>query len=672
MIETGSVVLIIVSSTILSGLLRLKGYVLNVVAFWIAALFQIVLTGYIASAFNHFGDLYFWLAIQGVLLIPLIMIARKIGICWHPFFSAKGLWIQFKRLSRYRQFLLAAPMLTCVVLGIANGLVVLFCTPHQWDALTYHIARVAYYLQNGNLHPYPANYWAQTMHPKVSSVVQAWCFLASGRNENLFQLLQFMSYWVAMLAIYGLCRRLFDRRGPALFAALVFGLLIEVLLQATTPNNDLFLTALIACIVLYLIEFRRNPEWQVLLPGAAAFGLAVGTKASFALVVPSIAVVAAWVFVPKIFALRRESSSQRAKGRLPVWIAQLVVLGSVAGVIMFPAGYFDNLKLYGHPLGSEEVRGHHTFKGESFLYLAGSGTRNILRFGMDFLALECPFPSPCIEHAHDALRRVPRGIFNAVGLDLKYAKDSLAPFTYGKDCTAHEDVSYWGITGFSLAIPLLVSVFFRRKYRSLLLPFATASILFILSQAYGGPYDPWRGRYFIQMAPFTLPMLVFAWDARRWIFRSYVVLVVAFACFTAVCAVGLRPNRPLISMTSGEYKTVSVFGKTRPQQMTANIGGVLDILSYEEAVPDQAVVGVRFPGDMNEYALFGEKLTRTIIPFPAELVGKHSFTGQVDYVVYYGTDAGKSWAIRKVLPGESAEQAFASIRAGFFERATDL
>jgi hypothetical protein len=124
----------------------------------------------------------------------------------------------------------------------------------------------------------------------------------------------------------------------------------------------------------------------------------------------------------------------------------------------------------------------------------------------------------------------------------------------------------------------------------------------------------------------------------------------------------LRPTRPLIPVFGGEREPLSVFSKTREQQMTAKLGGLSNILIYEQTIPPQAVVGVRFPGDMNEYALFGKGLTRTVIPFPEGFVGEHPFTGPVDYVVYCRPDSGGAWVIKKVESGQTAEHTFESIK----------
>lgn len=657
MAEAGSLIAVIVSAASFCALFRPKGWVFTLVSFWVAACFTVVMTGYIASALNQFGDIRWWLIFQWIPVFPLVVAAKMHGHLSLPVPAFRTQWKRFLKLNRYRKTLLVAPLITGAFLGIANGIVVWFCTPHQWDSLTYHLPRVAYYLQYGNLDPFAANYWAQTMHPKVSSVLQAWIFLVSGRNENLFQLLQFVSYWVAMLAIYGVCRRLFARRGPALFAALTFGLLVEVLLQATTPNNDLFLTALIACILLSLVAFRRSTDWTALIPGALAAGLAAGTKASFAMVIPSLAVIAGWVFIPKGVKFLKDGTLRR---RWPVRMGRAVLLALLASAVVLPAGYIDNIKLYGHPIGSESVRGHHTFKGRTFQYIAESAARNILRFGMDSLALECPYPTHWMPKIHDAIRCIPRQFIERAGIDLRQSHDSIYRFTYGKDCTAHEDISYWGITGFALAFPLWISVVFRRSQWVRFLPFAVSSVFFIFLQAWGGPYDPWRGRYFIQLAPFALPVLVLAWDARWKVVRGYIVAVVAFACFTAGSAVIFRPNRPFISILTGKHKNLSVFNKRRAEQITANIGGLYNILHYEQVVPADAVVGVRFPGNQNEYALFGEGLTRTVIPFPD---GQDvSYTGRVDYVVYCGPDSGGSWIVRTVRPDQNAKSVFDSIQ----------
>ena len=196
MIELASLCLLLTSSWVFTSLLDVKGRVINLISLWLLALAQIVLAGYITSLVDHFGNLQYWLLPQSAFLM-LTMIAKRMCVrgglrrlaseFLTPPQSLRP-WQLVKSLPPWQATTVMLLFATVIVLGIANCCVLILGTPHQWDSLTYHIARVAYFLQHGNIHPFPANYWAQTVHPKVSAILNAYLFMASSRNEHMFQL----------------------------------------------------------------------------------------------------------------------------------------------------------------------------------------------------------------------------------------------------------------------------------------------------------------------------------------------------------------------------------------------------------------------------------------------------------------------------------------------------
>lgn len=141
-----------------------------------------------------------------------------------------------------RGLLLLLGATTLLAAGV-NLALVLFTAPANLDSLSYHLARMAFYLQHGNFNYYDANYWAQVIHPKVATAQLLFLFLAGGRNENFTQLASYLAYGASLLAVYGSARGLGATRRGSLFAALAFGLFPVVLANASTAQNDLLLTA---------------------------------------------------------------------------------------------------------------------------------------------------------------------------------------------------------------------------------------------------------------------------------------------------------------------------------------------------------------------------------------------------------------------------------------------
>jgi hypothetical protein len=142
-----------------------------------------------------------------------------------------------------------------------------------------------------------------------------------------------------------------------------------------------------------------------------------------------------------------------------------------------------------------------------------------------------------------------------------------------------------------------------------------AAIVFFVTQAYIGPYDPWRGRYFAAMAVLVVPAVAGVSDVRRAWLRYLVIAVVWAGCVSAIAAVVFRINSPLVSVSYKGVEYTSIFAMDRIEQLTRNRAEYRGPLAaYEAQVPQDAVVAVFLPEDSYEYPLFGRGLTRRIIP----------------------------------------------------------
>ena len=532
--------------------------------------------------------------------------------------------------------LIAPLVFTAVVLALVNLDLAIHIAPMNWDSMTYHLARMAYYLQHGNLSYFDANYWAQVMHPKNSSLLMIFTYLAAHRNENLTQLVQFASYLVATLAVYGICRKLGRGRYAGLFAALVFALLIECLMESNTTQNDMQLTALIGIATYALLAFRAGRDRKYLLLTALSVGLALGMKSSTFLVGPSLAVLALYALVPQSWLSRaREIFARRGGERLPLempvrrvfadfglLIAALVV---AACALALPAGYVENVRVFGNPIGTAYVRELHAFEGEPIPYVFENGTRNLLRFGMEFLSFD-GLPAGGIFNAAQAwIRQWPRQLFDALHIDLQITQATRSPFVYAKTPFSHEDMSYWGIFGFALILPIVGLSLLGVIRAPGNWPLAVATLLFIVAQSYSGPYDPWRGRYFIIMAIFAVPTIACCVRQAFLPWRVYLTLIVLLGCLSAFTAVLGRSNDA----------PEEVYTMDRIQQLTRNRRNYTEpIRLFERIVPPDATVAVAFGEDTFEYPLFGERLTRKLIPINSFLNGMQAIPPEADYLIY--------------------------------------
>jgi len=617
---------------------------------------QVLLLGYALSALSALASLPAWCLSNLAGLGLALGLMRWRGLpkapTGHTLREARD---GFRRLPAVQQFMLALLGSATALLGLANLAQALFLAPANWDAMAYHLARMAYYLQQGNLSFFDANYWAQVVHPKNATIWLTYAYLVGQRNENLTQLVQYLAYWMTALAVYGIARRSGCRRSASLASALVFCLLTEALMQATTDQDDLLLAALVAAAVYFLLAYRTSGERRDLFYTAMAVAMALGVKSSAGLALPALVIVGAYAFLA---GQRQPSPALRAD--LPRLLAAGIVC---AAAFALPAGYGENLALFGHPVGPPEVRQEHSFEGQPLAYALNQGSKNVLRYGVEFLSFDGVPPLGPVIQVQSALRAPLRKADSILGLKLEDTEATRSPFAYDQWPFAHEDWSYWGIMGFSLVWPaVLLGLLGTTGATSRVL--ALASVVFLLIQAYAGPYDPWRGRYFLMLAPFAVPCLGALLSARlekpllRRGLSLYVAVVVTLGCLSAASAVLLRTNGPLLSL-SGQP---SVVGTDRIAQLTRSRPAFAETFRrFEEIVPADAVVAASLPADSYEYPLFGAGLTRTIIPINHFRAGPQPPPSNACYLVFQAnvgivpsvgdTDLGNHWYLRKLCGG---------------------
>jgi 4-amino-4-deoxy-L-arabinose transferase-like glycosyltransferase len=468
----------------------------------------------------------------------------------------------------------------------------------------------------------------------------------SGRNENMMQIVQFVAYCVSVVGIYGISRRAAITRTGSLFAAATFGLLIEVVMEATTVQNDLLLASYVGIMVYSLLSFGHDGRLRYLGLFAAALGVALGIKASALLAVPSILVVLgcmlAW--------LRNDGRSRHSKHRTALSLTALVG----AGLLLFtlPAGYVENFRQYQHPLGPVNVRAIHTFENRGLSTVLENGGKNGVRYGIDFANLDGLPRLPAVVKVNRFVRDVLIRAFDSMSVHLVEESESRRPFDPGRPPSSHEDHANWGILGWALILPGVVAVAFgvlrtRRIPRLLSLAF----LVFLIAQSFSGPYDPWRGRYFVVAGLFAVPVAGCLFDRlTKRAAVAYVILIALLGSANAVSAVCFRDGRSLIPFDGSK----SIMSMNRLEQLTVRRPFMYDIVAnFERLVPASASVGLVLGDNEGEYLFFGEKLTRKIVP----LRNRRTVPPDVQYVVFQGhllpalpgeVGLGRGWYLRKL------------------------
>jgi len=489
-------------------------------------------------------------------------------------------------------------LITVAAIGTANLAIIVMSVPASADTVAYHLPKMALAVQSGAFWLPYANYWAQQVHPNGGTALLIAAFLTSGRSEHALAIWQYGSYWMAMAAVAGTARAIGASARGMLFAASLFGLLTNAIVQSTDAGNDLVLAAYTTiCLSMILRATTDGAEWRWPVAGLAA-GAAMATKALFLVAIPSLLCV--------MFAVRG--------GRLPrLSVLALAALAFVA--LALPSGYIGNYARWGDPvLGPTSVSAETTFSGRPLRDRLVHGSRNLARYVIDSLSADGLPRTPLILKTYSVVRRPLAWVTRAAGVDLESKAGTRNVFTYERLLSAHESFAFWGISGVLLLWPALLigAVSGRGVVRAL----AIGGALFFPVQAYTSLYDPWHGRYFLSAAGFLVPVAAWLWE--RTPLHRYVTIAALVGCLSGISTVLFRSMTPLISAHSGGVERRSVLMMTRTAQLTRANPAMEPVLrAFDSLVPSDAAVDITVPGGAAEYVFWGEHLSRRLEPRPA-------------------------------------------------------
>lgn len=138
------------------------------------------------------------------------------------------------------------------VLSLALLIGAIFTVPYNYDSMSYHLARIGYWMDHQSVAHYVSNIDRQIYSPVLAEYNLLHLMLLS-RNDTFVNFLQYVSMFVTAYFIYQSARRLGTNRTFSLFGAFVFMMMPLTISQSITTQNDLFATVFFAIFVYELI-----------------------------------------------------------------------------------------------------------------------------------------------------------------------------------------------------------------------------------------------------------------------------------------------------------------------------------------------------------------------------------------------------------------------------------
>jgi hypothetical protein len=469
-------------------------------------------------------------------------------------------------------------MLGAVVLAAVGYelFLVVATPPNNYDSLTYHLARVAAWLQQGHAGYYNAATARANAFPGNAELGIVWTVALLGR-DTLAALPQLLAELGLLAAIYGIGRRLAFGRPAALFAALLAATLSQVALQSVTTQNDLVAAAFVAA-GLYFVLGRERRELP--LAGLAA-ALAVGTKLTGLLALP-ILVLAALLVLPR----RR--------------LAELAAAGAIAFLGFGAFWYVENTAHTHHPLGvvpeADPYRASHSAGS------AWSTTAKVYWRFVDFTGMKPPDP------LLTGLSDVGADLFNATDIDTGARDSKRVAYDLTPRTGSSEDTSYFGPLGFLLLLPLsaafLLAWLARRTSRMRGVVAATLP-LFAIAVGLTQTYNPWLGRFMIIPAALVMPLAAWLYDRRL----RLLTLAVGFAGVATLAGTHVHN----IGKPVGLHGATPVWSMAREDAQALTAGPFSCVVSLVDSLPPRATIGAVLGNNDPEYLLYGPDLERRIV-----------------------------------------------------------
>ena len=490
------------------------------------------------------------------------------------------------------------------------GLIALIAPPNTWDSMTYHMSRVAHWIQNKTLAHYPTHILRQlSFTPGAEFVIMNFQILSGG--DRFANLVQWFSMLGSVIGVSLIAKQLgADKRGQ-IFSAVVCATIPMGILQGSSTQNDYVVAFWMVCFVYYiLLILKEEMNRSLLLKVGASLGLATLTKGT--------AYIYAFPFlVWFIFSGLR-------KFRWNLWKPVLIII--VVALFMNLGYYTRNFNLYGHP----HPKLNCLTDGVTLPLFISNIVRN--------MGLHLGTPSKLVNHV---MYRIIRLIHKILGVATNDSRTTECG-DFSINFSLHEDST--GNFVHLILIMVSVVIFFiarqkRRRRDIIYYLVALVSGFFIL--CFYIKWNPWNSRYHLPLLVLFCPFITIVFS--RISNPKIPNLIAVFLILSSFRWVFFNDSRPFIENFRAS-KSENIFSTSRIEQYFRNWPALKD--PYTEAVQfikskGYSDVGIILDGDDWEYPFFVLLQKNTTQVFRIEHVDVNNISS-VKYGVYPFNDFNPS------------------------------
>ncbi|MEE8574364.1 MAG: glycosyltransferase family 39 protein, partial [Thermodesulfobacteriota bacterium] len=574
----------------LLGLMRLADRVLS---WFILASANIVFTTVVLSELNFVSSSGYLLAEFIVAIVSVLFVVKFVKSKSPPLLiSIKLSDLKLSGPERTEGTVLWGFFIATLLVTLTSLAIAVLVPQNSYDGMTYHLSRIGYWLQNGTLRHYYTQEWRQVYMAPNAEILVLWT-VAFLKSDIIANTIQWTAYCVTGLVIYRIARTMESCRRSALFAALVYLTLKLTVLEASTTQTDLVVTAFTLLFFYFYQLGLKESRVGYLVLSAISLGLAIGTKITIFYAGP------AFIFTSLVL-------MRIYKARFSLYAKWLALC--FAGILFF--GSYNYILNYVHyenffvPPAIKNVVMSNTGSKNAVL--------NIIRTGYD-AAEFTGLPHGLETRLIDLKEFIGREYLSRAPIEI----DKVAKFSLKTSTVIDESFGWYGFLGFFLMVPVILWAFFRPIYRRRIDPYfiyASIPVLFFLFMSYLLPeYRPYKGRYFLLPMAFAAPLVALLWRVRVKPLKIVLIILISIVSVNAAVDTLLHNRRrPLV----GEYNVFNAdYYRKRTGFVDDHRGKTLLRFVGELTVPGTRI-GHALKYNSWDYTLFGRDHSRVVIPVP--------------------------------------------------------
>ena len=629
-----SILIISFTSFLLLKLFKIKDFIEKIILLFLLNFCQIILVIEILSFFKRVTVAFIYFTIFIIFITCLtVALLKKIS------FRIKISCLKIKLINFYKNIetnsVLKIFIISWLVIILLTTLILGFSSPvKNWDALSCYLVRPVIWMQNQTISHYYTNHFYQLSNPINPSIAFLWIMIFT-KSDYIVFLLQWFSLLIIILTIYKILRTINFNRFISIFTVLIFSTTGIVILEASTTQHDLIVTAfiLIACYLILKIFKDKDININYLLFFGLSLGLALGSKSS------------AFLFIPGflLFAIFYNGFSKKKF----IKIAYLLLFSTFGFILFTSYNLLQNFYSFGSIMGDKNnvsitianSISIKSFIGNYFKYYFSFYEFSEFDF-KTFGALSSKFLNK---------------LYNILGLQI----DGIFKYEFTK-FRPDSASSYFGPIVFFILLPSILINFlflFSKKIRTnkeLILRFKTSLFIFLIPSSFFLLFtlllnwQPYTGRYLI---PFVAILFVnFAIlleflkniDKRQLTFKLAIVLILLICIPYSSINLFLNNSANIIPIKFNNKEFKTIYSIPYENRRYKTYGSQWEPLNnfIKKNVRENSKIGIYTMFQSWDYLFFGKNFERKIFYISKEELMSKKIEDilsekELDYILIY-------------------------------------